>query len=203
MSNIQHRRNTNVAKGSLADIARANHQTLAESFLSCEAVIVIDVSGSMSMHDTTENWDEQTSSPTRYDIACDELAKLQAAIPGKVAVIAFSDHPEFAPGGYPRFIGGGTDMAAALQFIKVADGCNLRLILISDGQPDDPTETLRIAATLDHVDTIFIGREGDEGAEFLRRLSAATGGIATTQATNELTKLGKTVQLLLNAGDDK
>jgi len=49
------------------------------------------------------------------------------------------------------------------------------------------------------IDTIFVGREGDPGARFLRELSEATGGTATTQQANELNKLGATVRLMLGS----
>ena len=91
-------------------------------------------------------------------------------------------------------------MDDALRFIKIADGAGIKLILISDGEPDSPSETLRVARTFTtKIDTVFIGQPGSPGAEFLRSLSAATGGIATTQKTSELHKLGSTVKLMLEA----
>lgn len=209
-SNIDRYR-TPVATGSLADIARATNQTLAESFLSCEAVIVVDVSGSMTIADVPNegqaaapheddkyNWGGIPGGLKRYDVACAELTKLQADIPGKVAVIAFSDHPEFCPGGYPRYIGGGTDMAQALTFIKIADNCGLRIILISDGAPNDPETTLRIASTFtSRIDTIYIGPANGSGADFLRQLAAASGGVATVNNVQGIKQLSGTVKLLM------
>lgn len=195
MTGIQKRNQSNITKGSLADIARTQGTTLAESFLSCDAVVIVDTSASMNVCDVGE---DRTRS--RYLAACDELRKLQEAMPGKVAVVSFSGSTEFCPGGVPRYIGSTTDMTGALQFVKIADGTGIKLILISDGEPDSPSETLKVARTFTtKIDTIFIGPEGSEGARFLRELSEATGGIATTQKTNELHKLGGTVKLMLEA----
>lgn len=193
MSDIQKRNQSNITRGSLADVARAQGQTLAEAFLSCDAVVVVDTSGSMTQCDS-----ENVCS--RYTLACRELERLQAAMPGKIAVVSFSGSVEFCPRGTPRNIGSTTDMEGALRFIKIADGAGLRLVLISDGEPDSPSETLRVARTFStKIDTIFIGPENSHGAQFLRDLSAATGGIATTQKTSELHKLGSTVKLMLEA----
>lgn len=192
MNHIQKRNYNAVAKGSLQDVARQSGLTLAEAFMSCDAVVIVDGSGSMMMIDV------RPGEPlTRHQAATAELARLQAELPGKVAVIAFSSSAEFCPSGFPRYIGGGTDMAAALEFVKVADGCGIKIILISDGEPDNADATLRLARGFtSKIDTVFIGREGAPGAEFLRRLAAATGGIATRTGTTELTQLGSTVRLL-------
>lgn len=47
MSNLQRKDSSSIAKGSLADVARAQGQTLAEAFLSCDAVVIVDTSASM------------------------------------------------------------------------------------------------------------------------------------------------------------
>ena len=39
-------------------------------------------------------------------------------MPGKLAVIAFSDSTVFAPGGQPPLLGSGTNLAGALRFAK-------------------------------------------------------------------------------------
>lgn len=204
MNQIQKQSTNAIAPGSLSDIARKSGLTLAEAFMSCDAVVIVDTSGSMAIKDAVDGDVDRKDHPSgqtntsRYNAACWELTKLQADLPGKVAVIAFSDHAEFCPSGVPRNIGAGTAMHKALDFIKVADGTGIKLILISDGQPDDPQRTLDIARTFtSKIDTIFIGRGGDSGAEFLRRLAEATGGVSTTQATAQLNQLGSTVRLLL------
>lgn len=176
---------TTLVPGSLQAVAQREGMSLAESFLSADAIILIDVSGSMS------------GSP--YEQACAELRRLQADLPGKVAVLAFSDRPEFAPGGQPRYIGGGTDLARALGFVHVADGCGMRFIVISDGYPNDAEAALRQARQFQsRIDTVFIGPAHDSGADFLRLLAAASGGQASTNVVGEIAQRAK--QLLLSAG---
>lgn len=176
---------TALVPGSLQAIAQRDGQSLAESFLSADAIILVDVSGSMS------------GSP--YEQACAELRKLQADLPGKVAVIAFSDRPEFAPSGVPRFISGGTDLARALAFVHVADGCDMRFIVISDGYPNDGEAALKQARKFQsQIDCVYIGPEGGEGAAFLQRLAAASGG---QYSKNEVHQIAERVErLLLTAG---
>jgi Mg-chelatase subunit ChlD len=195
MSQIQKHNPNAIAAGSLQDIARKSGVSLAEAFINCEAVVMVDTSGSMNTKDVRPG-----TRDSRYKVACDELAKLQAETPGKIAVVAFSNEAEFCPTGFPRYIGGSTAMHRALEFIKVADGCGIRLILISDGEPNCGTEaqTLALARTFtSKIDTIYIGPEGENGARFLQELANTTGGIATTQVTNKLNELGATVRLML------
>ena len=71
----------------------------------------------------------------------------------------------------------GTDMVAALRFVRPADGLGIRIILISDGDPDDDEKTLTLARQFkSHIDTVYIGPEKGRGREFLAKLSGATGG---------------------------
>jgi len=182
---------TAMITGSVGAVAQREGRPLAESFLSVDAIILVDVSGSMASHDAPDG-------RSRYKAACDELATIQAANPGKVAVVGFSDRVEFSPGGVPTFQSGGTDMAAALRFVKVADGLGIKLILLSDGMPNDEASTLTVARTFDaKIDTVYIGPERGRGQAFLQRLAAATGG--RSLATDEPAMLAAPVQLLLAA----
>jgi hypothetical protein len=181
-----------LVSGSLAAVAQRDGISLAESFLSAEAIVLIDQSGSMAANDAR-------GGRSRFDVADEELARLQATLPGKVAVIEFSTFPQFRPGGRPTRSRGTTDMVKALEFVKIADDCGVRIILISDGEPDDEEETLRVARRFkSRIDTIFIGREGDHGAEFLARLAAATGG-ASHKAAEPGLLADQVRQLLLTA----
>lgn len=183
-----------IVPGSLSAVAKREGQSLAESFLSADAVILVDTSGSMCTCDSR-------GYRSRYDVALEELAQLQAHMSGKLAVIAFSDSPVFAPGGQPPLLGAGTDLAGALRFAKVADVPGIRFVVISDGQPDDGHAALAVAATYtNRIDTIFVGPENDfaGGRAFLQRLAAASGGQHI--AADRVQALAhKTEQLLLSA----
>lgn len=188
---------TAIVPGSLSAIAQRDGQSLAESFLNADAVIIVDVSGSMTTQDSRGD-------RSRYDVAIEELAQLQAHMPGKLAVIAFSDHTMFCPGGQPPdvgVLGTGTNLVDALRFAKVADVPGMRFIVISDGEPNDGREALAVAKTYSNrIDTIFVGPENDwhSGRAFLQRLAAASGGqhIAADRV-QELAS--KTERLLLSA----
>lgn len=170
--------------GSLGALAKETGKPLAESFLSADAIVLVDVSGSMAdqIRAPEGNWQ------SRYERACQELERLQRTLPGKIAVVEFSSQPAFCWSGRPAFQMGGTDMAEALRFVQPADGCGLTFVLISDGMPDDAGETLQVARQFtDAIQCIYIGEsDGDAGAAFLRRLAAATGGKASTNRVPEL-----------------
>lgn len=183
---------SNLVKGSLGAIAAQNGQSLAQTFISCDCVVLVDTSGSMGTHDST-------GGRTRYEQACLELAELQEAMSGKIGVISFSDRVMFCPDGQPFNFGGGTDLTKALEFAKVADipGA-MRFIVISDGQPDDPNGALKVAKNYQNkIDTIYIGPENGHGLDFLRRLAAASGGSHVTAA--QAKSLAANVQKLLAA----
>jgi hypothetical protein len=184
--------NTALVPGSLAAIAKTNNVSLAETFLSAEAIIIVDVSGSMSDHDAR-------GGKSRYEVALDELARLQAQLPGRLAVIEFSSTVRFVPSGAPSFQGGGTQLAEALRFTKVADVPGaMRFFVISDGEPGDPDEALKIARSYQNkIDTIFVGPEEDwaGGRDFLQRLAQASGGQAVT--CDRLKELAPTIERLL------
>jgi Mg-chelatase subunit ChlD len=184
---------TNLVRGSLSDIATQSGKSLAESFLSVDAVVIVDTSGSMGAR-------VAPAGKTRYEAALDELAALQAQLPGKIGVISFSSRVEFCPGGIPIFLGESTDIAGALQFARVADVPGMQFFLISDGEPNDEAAALSVARMYQNrINTIYIGPETwPRGRDFLRQLADATGG---RQYTAELTKaLGSTIkQAMLTA----
>jgi hypothetical protein len=184
---------TTLVPGSIGAIAQRDGIGLAESFLSADVIAIVDVSGSMAMADSR-------GSRERYAVACEELRTLQANLPGKIAVVAFSEQAVFSPSGVPMFQGAGTDMEAALQFVQVADG-TVRFIMISDGQPNDPAKTLKLARTFtSKIDCVFVGPETDfGGAHFLQELAKAAGGryVLAEKAADLADKVEK---LLLAAG---
>lgn len=180
--------------GSIADVAAKSGASLAETFIDCDAVVIVDVSGSMDTHDSRD-------SKSRYEVALEELAALQRALPGKIAVIAFSTNPIFVPGGAPPFLGGTTNLTGALQFAKVADvpTGDMRFFVISDGEPDNEHTAMDVAkGYYNRIDTIFVGSEYMFLAHnFLQQLAAASGGQSVTaDRAQELARVAR--QLLLN-----
>lgn len=181
-----------LVKGSLGDVARQNRQSLAETFVNAEAVVIVDTSSSMDTPDSTEG-------RSRYEQACLELEALQAHLPGKIAVLSFSNATVFCPSGRPDFLHGSTDLAGALAFAKVADVPGIRIIVISDGQPDSVSEALQVASRYQNkIDTIYVGPEGGYGQDFLARLAHVSGGQFTT--ADRVKSLAQVTERLLLAG---
>jgi len=182
-----------IIPGSLGAVARKNNTSLAASFLDAAALVMVDVSGSMSAHDAGNG-------KTRFDAAVEQLGRLQRENPGEIGVCCFSSSAEFCPGGVPVFSGGTTDMAGALGMLKMAVNCGVKLILISDGEPDDQEKALAAAAKFSsRIDTIFVGEETSSGREFLRRLSNATGGVSIVNKTEQLNLLSENITKLIGA----
>lgn len=185
--------NTALVSGSIGAIAQRNGASLAETFLSADVIAICDTSGSMQARDSR-------GGRSRYDVELEELRKLQADLPGKIAIISFSDDAMFCPGGQPLSLGGSTNLAKALDFAKVADLPGMRFVVISDGCPDDEQAALRAAAQYKaKIDTIFVGPEQDVlgGLAFLKRLAQASGGQSVTaDRANELA--AKVERLLLS-----
>ncbi len=185
---------TAIVPGSLSAIAKRDNQSLAESFLSADAIVLVDTSGSMAMHDSR-------GGKSRYDVALEELAQLQAHLPGKLAILAFSDSTIFCPGGVPPLLGCGTNLAGALRFAKVADVDGMQFVVISDGEPDEARAALAEAAKYQNkISTIFVGPETDwaGGRAFLAQLAAQSGGQAVA-ADRAQELASKTETLLLGA----
>ena len=185
---------TAIIPGSLTAISQHSNKFLAESFLSVDVLLLVDMSGSMLANDA--------DGKARHEVAASELRRLQTEMPGKIGVVAFSNKAEFCPSGIPTPMFGGTNMVNALQLIKPADGVGIRFILISDGLPDDAEETLRVARGFEtHIDTVYIGPESgfdSYGKEFLKKLAACTGGQGLE--SEGIAQLAEPVRLLLEAG---
>ncbi len=171
-----------IIPGSIGAIATATGKSIAETFVNADLVVIVDTSGSMSIEDSR-------GGRSRYSVACEELANLQASHPGKIAVLAFSDTTIFCPNGKPVYLGGTTDMAESLRFAKIADVPGMQFVLISDGEPNDPNETLRVAKTYQNkISTIYVGPEDrPAGRDFLQKLSREAGGqFVTADRAKEL-----------------
>jgi Mg-chelatase subunit ChlD len=180
-----------VVPGSIQAAANAQNITLAEALLDAEYLVLLDASGSMSANDAP-------GGKERFQAACDELKLLQARLNGKVAVFSFADKCEFAPGGVPRFLHGGTDLARALRETRKFDGLVKQLYVLCDGWVDSESEALAQAARFKTttINTIFIGPESDtRGRDFLGRLAAACKG--TTVLAEKVKELGAHIERLM------
>jgi Mg-chelatase subunit ChlD len=182
--------NTSIVPGSLTDIARQSGQSLAESFVNAAVIVIVDVSGSMNTRDSRGR-------RSRYDVALEELRRVQGENPGKVAVLGFSDHTYFHPDGLPTYQGSGTDLAGALRFAKVADVPGMQFVVISDGEPNDEESALHLAAQYQaHIHTIYVGPEnGVSARQFLDLLARKSGGQSVTIGV-ALTALSDTITRL-------
>jgi len=163
--------------GSILTVATSHKRHVAlQAALTVEYVVLVDASGSMSTNDS--------NGQTRYAAACSELARLQAAHPGQIAVFGFSDVTEFHPGGIPRYQGGGTNMLNALETVQPLDGHVKTFYVVSDGLPDLNTEQaiLRLARKFrSPISTIYVGPEHDSGARaFMLELAQAGRGAGNT-----------------------
>lgn len=186
-------RDTSLVTGSIGQIAQRDGISLAESFLTADAIALIDVSGSMAAHDSR-------GGRQRYTVACEELTKLQNTLPGKLAVVAFSSETVFVPGGMPPFLSGGTDLAGALRFVLPADG-TVKFIVISDGEPEDPGECLSIAHRMtSRIDTVFVGSESDINARAFMRQLASAGQGQSVLAEKAAELADKVSTLMIGAG---
>ncbi len=170
-----------IVPGSLADVTAESGGSLAESFVDAEFVDICDCSGSMATHDSRDG-------QSRYDVACQELAALQARRPGKHAIISFSNWPQFRPGGVLPDPSGGTDLAGALKFARLADLDGMQFFIISDGQPDIELDAVAEAKMFKaKISCIYVGPEGGSGQHFLEQLASASGGqFATAEKAIEL-----------------
>lgn len=174
--------NTQITVGSIADLAQKSNTSIAESFLNADVIIIVDTSGSMDARDSR-------GGRSRYEVALEELARLQKQLPGKIAVVNFSSTVEFVPGGVPVFLSGGTDLTRALEFVRVADGL-VQFVVISDGQPDNSVTALDTARRFkSKIDVVYVGPEDDYagGRQFLEQLARASGGkFVTADRAREL-----------------
>lgn len=172
----------NIVQGSIGSHMQTNNMSMAEAWLNVDVVVMMDVSGSMAITDAGEE-------VSRFKIANSELAKVQSLNPGKVAIIEFSDTAKFIPFGELSQPEGSTNVTAALQFARMMDKVgDIKFLLVSDGEPNNPTESIEVARSFTHrIDTIYVGPKGKQaGQDFLRQLSTATGGDFSERKISEL-----------------
>jgi len=182
-----------IVKGSLSQIAKQTGRTLAESWINVDAVILVDISLSMTEMDAC-------GGKSRYDVAQEELTELQETLPGKIAIVAFSEKQYFVPTGTLPPPMNTTDLAAALKYVRIADSIpGMRFILISDGEPNDEDAALDAARKFkNRIDTIYVGPEsGKRSREFLQKLANLRNG--EMQLKPQLKELAASIHGLLEA----
>lgn len=132
-------------------------------------VVVFDASGSMNIEDCP-------GGESRINVV-NKIVKKMLNFP----VYAFSDTVQKVE--YNDLTAfGSTDLLQALEICKHYP----KVILVSDGCPDDSVKAMVKAISL-HIpfDTIFIGNE-ESGRKFMQELSQRTGGKFSTVSTSEM-----------------
>ena len=77
-------------------------------------------------------------------------------------------------------------------------GFRIKLVLISDGQPNDRAGALAVAKKFeDKIHTIYVGPEGGMGFDFLQELANLTGGKSVNQKAEKLNLLEENLTALL------
>lgn len=171
-------------RGSLSESQKQKKLTFAEAFLSVDALLIVDISISMSTEDIPV--EGGLAMRSRWEEANIQLENLQRKFPGRLAVVAFSTRAEFCPTGVLPGANGGTNLTGALEFVAPADGCGIKFIVASDGEPDNAQSALAFAKTLTNkIDTIHIGNS-ERGRKFLEELAHASGGQAMDKSVSLL-----------------
>ena len=176
--------------GSLGAAARQHGGSLARAWLNVKAVLVCDVSDSMSEQDAglKRSGGEIRDRRSRWDACCEELARLQVQHPGKTAIVAFSSHATLALGGRLPPPSGGTNLAGALDYVHSLlepEATGITVIVLSDGEPNDEAEALAAGRKLVRLgaklEAVYVGPEGQtDGRVFLARLAGLSGAIPHT-----------------------
>jgi uncharacterized protein YegL len=137
-------------------------------------VLLLDTSSSMASPEGVKR---------RIDLAADVLQTVLAATP-RVRVVTFgvtvAEQIGLEPGPNLKLSEpvGGTPLDLALSFIPQRGWRPDRIIIISDGRPDDTGQALAAARALAPVtiDALFVGDDADKAAIGFMRVLALAGG---------------------------
>lgn len=182
--------NNALVAGSIGSIAMRDNTSIAKAFLNATDIILVDTSGSMDIQDST-------GGQKRYDVACQELRKLQKRLQGQLAIFSFSNECIFCPSGNPIYLGDETNLLEALQHVEGADG-TVNYTIISDGYPSgNESEIFALVSRMtSRVNCIFAGPVEDyQGRDFLYKLAQVGRGKSTVAAN--ATDLGESAMKLL------
>ena len=166
-------------KGSLADVAggvTTNPHKMAMALRNSELMILVDCSSSMLTQDAGDHEDQ-----ARSEAAQECLDILQERFPGKVAVGAFSSesHGLVHTGVLPK-PAGSTPLHTALDFFyPTVITTGMKFVVVSDGEPDDPSMCIRLAQKEKYpIYCIYVGPVSNNyrGREFMERLASESGG---------------------------
>lgn len=186
---------TQIIKGSIKDIATNGDTALA--ILNAKAALVCDRSGSMNEY--------TANGKTRAQLEDEVVTELQSRYSGKIVVVGFNDSAYLCEDGVLPMPAAGTQFLSAFEVSEALSDAGLRVILISDGDPQESHDHLLDQARQkfhNNMDCIYVGDEGSAGEDFMRRLADAVGGSATLCDLNAGSKLlEETIEtLLLKAG---
>ncbi len=149
--------------------------------VSGEAALLLDTTGSM------------------YGDKIKKLRESVRAFPGVRRFQYADDFVELVPGREVREPGGGNNEPLAFTSLKQL-GIK-HVVMITDGYPDNPEESLRAATGL-KIDIIYIGPQ--PAPDFLRQLALKTGGsydgTVTFSSLDGANQLEKKMRLCLEAG---
>lgn len=107
----------------------------------------------------------------------------------------------------PQFASGTTDLARAIRYLRTMKRPE-RIVLISDGEPDDQYSAMHEAVQFSvPIDIIFIGKKGSSGERFMINLAKNTNGkeftIEDKSNVNFQKQLSVKIAGLLTSGSEK
>jgi len=107
----------------------------------------------------------------------------------------------------PSSAHGSTDLAKAIGHLRTLTKRPERIVLISDGEPDDSDAAIREAIGFSvPIDIIFIGQKGGSGERFMIKLATFTRGRQFTiedKSANFQKQLSIKIAGLLTSGSEK
>lgn len=158
---------------------RSKYQRAAQKVAQFDRVALFDSSGSMN---TADAYDRQGLPSTRWNALLDAWTEIAPLAKGRLAAYVFSCAVDPVRGSATGQVlnlpyqGGSTSMCAALREACKYVHPDLRVLLVSDGEPTDG-DPIPIAATLGHpVDCVYVGSPSGAGKKLLREIARVSGG---------------------------